>query len=138
MFLLSFVSYLLALSQSRLYFFVVSTLTLLLCFFQRMMATEAKLFNTEKELEKMREVASQNTKLKEQVHKQLACFENKVKLLSSLDSCCHHAKTLHVAHYSKSIKDINTTHFKYLFIMSRCNCITRSIILKAIVLELCP
>jgi hypothetical protein len=34
------------------------------------MATEAKLFNTEKELEKMRDVANHNTKLKEQV----GCF----------------------------------------------------------------
>ncbi|XP_060578266.1 hamartin-like [Ruditapes philippinarum] len=47
---------------------------------KRIMATEAKLFNTEKELEKMRDVANHNTKLKEQV----GCFY-----------FCIHRKQLH-------------------------------------------
>jgi hypothetical protein len=45
-------------------------LTLLSFTFQRLMATEAKLFNTQKELEKMRDVANHYTKLKEHV----GCF----------------------------------------------------------------
>ena len=43
------------------------------------------------------------------IHFELVCFEEKVELLRSLDHCRRRcgAKT-NVAHYSNSIKDINT------------------------------
>ncbi|XP_053380721.1 hamartin-like isoform X2 [Mercenaria mercenaria] len=52
---------------------------------KRLMATEAKLFNTEKELEKMRDVASLNTKLKDQVLQ----FQKEVLLMGELQQKCN-------------------------------------------------
>lgn len=52
---------------------------------KRIMATEAKLFNTEKELEKMRDVASLNTKLKDKVLQ----LQKEVLLMGELQQKCN-------------------------------------------------
>ena len=54
---------------------------------------------------------------------------------SSLSSSC---KNFNVAHYSKSIRVINTKFGILALIMTSCCCKIRVITLKAIILQLCP